>query len=217
MAQLEKMKLSTLPWDSDKDPTGFNVWIETIGSLVRATAHGPPLENMLDHKLNRTRGTSMSIPSWLLNDPDFAAPSDHDRADSDPDEDEVLSGETNESMIGSSRSAASGATFSLGSCPFKYSDLSDESRNLDAQLYNILKMNVKGTKNALLSCVSFPSYVQAVCVLSKHVDISRLDRMVRIIDRWESTRYQGNVQDFQVQVMANLRELNNCNLELYCL
>lgn len=219
MAQLEKMKLSTLPWDSDKDPTGFNVWIETIGSLVRATAHGPPLENMLDHKLNRTRGTSMSIPSWLLNDPDFAAPSDHDRADSDPDEDEVLSGETNESMIGSSRSAASGATFSLGSCPFKYSDLSDESRNLDAQLYNILKMNVKGTKNALLSCVSFPSYVQAVCVLSKHVDISRLDRMVRIIDRWESTRYQGNVQDFQVQVMANLRELNNCNLTLqhYCM
>ena len=190
MAQFGKMKLSTLPWDSDKDPTGFNVWIETIGSLVRATAHGPPLETMLDHKLNRSRGTSMNIPLWILNDPDFAAP-DTERydADPDPDEDELLSGETNDSMVGSARSGESGGTFSLGHCPFKYSDLTAKSRTLDTQLYNILKMNVKGTKNSLLPCVSFPSYVQAVCVLSEHVDISRLDRMVRIIDRRESTRF----------------------------
>ena len=39
------------------------------------------------------------------------------------------------------------------------------SRTLDGLLYNVLKMVIKGSKAALLMCVVFPSYVQAVFVL----------------------------------------------------
>ena len=46
MAQLDKLKITALTWDSDKDPTGFYLWMENMSSLVRATAHGAPLETM---------------------------------------------------------------------------------------------------------------------------------------------------------------------------
>ena len=39
-----------------------------------------------------------------------------------------------------------------------FAALSEEAKTLDALLYNVLRMNVKGTKQSLLSCVTFPSY-----------------------------------------------------------
>jgi len=48
MASMEKFKLTTVSWDSDKDPGGFFVWLENFGSVVRATEHGERLEDMLD-------------------------------------------------------------------------------------------------------------------------------------------------------------------------
>ena len=71
MAQLERFKLQAVPWDSDKDPAGFNLWVETMGSLVRSTAHGSTLEDILDYKLRRKRVAAVATPSWILDDPDF--------------------------------------------------------------------------------------------------------------------------------------------------
>ena len=53
MAPMEKFKLSALTWDSDKNPAGFNKWMMHFSSLVRATEHGPELEDFLDAKLDR--------------------------------------------------------------------------------------------------------------------------------------------------------------------
>ena len=72
MAQLEKFKLTTVVWDSDKEPRQFHVWLENFGSLVRATEHGQQLEDMLDSKLRRATVSKQSVPSFLLEDPDFA-------------------------------------------------------------------------------------------------------------------------------------------------
>ena len=72
MAQLEKFKLSVVTWDSDKEPRQFFVWLENFGSLVRATEFENYLEDMLDSKLHRPKVSSQAVPSFLLEDPDFA-------------------------------------------------------------------------------------------------------------------------------------------------
>ena len=51
MADLEKYKLSSLFWEGDKNEEGFFVYLENFGSMVRATASGHHLEDMLDSKL----------------------------------------------------------------------------------------------------------------------------------------------------------------------
>ena len=71
MAQLEKFKLRAYSWDGDKDPTGFHVWIETFGSVVRSLQYGSMLEDMLDSKLHRKKLDQL-VSSVLLQDPDFA-------------------------------------------------------------------------------------------------------------------------------------------------
>ena len=48
MTTLDKFKISAVSWDSDKDPFGFNKWMNGISAIVRSIEHGPPLEKFLD-------------------------------------------------------------------------------------------------------------------------------------------------------------------------
>ena len=196
MASLDKFKITALTCDSDKDPTGFFIWMENMASLVRATADGQPLEVLLDSKLRRVSVRAASIPSFILNDPDFAvtdapvpAPAEADDQPEDSD-------------------SASVSTFTLGSAAVAYSDLPQESKTLDALLYNVLKINVKGSRNSVISWVTFPSYVQAMCVLSKHMDISKTDRIMRALGAWDKLTFKNDVAAFQTEVMALKRELD---------
>ena len=76
MITLDKFKISSLTWDGDKDPTTFFIFLENSGSLVRATDHGDFLKDMLNSKLNLVKVSTQSVPSFLLEDPDFAATSE---------------------------------------------------------------------------------------------------------------------------------------------
>ena len=80
--------------------------------------------------------------------------------------------------------------------PNSYMELSEASRTLDVLLYNVLRMVVKGSKAALLMCVMAPSYVQAVCVLVNHMDISKYDRITRSIFNLDQLTYVGDVHTF---------------------
>ena len=159
MAQLEKFKLSTYVWDSDKDPKGFNIWLENVSSMVRATEHGTPLEDMLDSKLRRRPALNQNVPTFILDDPDFGtvAMSGASGESAQVDDDDVIS---------------IGSLFTTGEHTGKYADLPMETRQLDGLLYNVLRRNVRGSKHALLSSVTFPSYVQAILILDKHMGIS---------------------------------------------
>ena len=105
-------------------------------------------------------------------------------------------------------SAASG-NFSLGTHSVPYSEMSGEARALDAMLYNMFKMSVRGTKQQLLTCVSFPSYVQAVIVLTKHLSISRMQRMMAAFAKMDALTFNGDVLAFQTQFLSAKRELDN--------
>ena len=162
MAQLDKFKLTALTWDSDKDPNGFVEFMNTLSSLVRATEHGPPLEDFLDHKLDRCRMMRVIIPSFIVEDEDFRvdpepSPRRHAEVASDGEEDAQDFG-TAETK---SRSGTASA-FVLKSAPTPLRAMTAQTRALDQMLYNVLKMNVKGSKAALLQCVQAPSYVQGI-------------------------------------------------------
>ena len=183
MATLEKFKLSALIFDYDKDPKGFFLWLESMGGFVRSTEGGPELEDMLDSKLHRASFAVQGvIPSFLLLDPDFdPVPSLAPHPPSEPrvsrsetaDTASVTIGSAVDTVLGSAVpggaapsavTGGSGATgqFSLGQHHTAFSDLPDVSKKLDAVLYNILRMNIKGSIASLLNFVRFPSYVKVL-------------------------------------------------------
>lgn len=213
MAQLDRFKITALTWDSDKDPSGFFLWMENMSALVRATEHGAPLEIMLDEKLRRATVTPASVPGFILDDPDFAIT--YQPQPTAP----MANSSVSEKSVGplpppmpsphsASLAASLHSSFSLGAASTAYADLPDQTRALDALLYNVLKINIKGARNSLIACVTFPSYVQAMCVLSKHMDISKTDRIMRALDAWDKLQYKGNVAAYQTEVMALKRELD---------
>ena len=195
MAQLEKFKLQAYNWDGDKDPTGFHVWIETFGSDVRSLQHGPLLEDMLDSKLKRTQQDHL-VSSVLLADPDFQMGANATGAagEAAPGEDDDAGGGAS-SASGSWTGSAS-SSFALGSHSIAYADFPDEAKELDQTLYNILRLNVKGSKNALLSHVTFNSYVQGVIVLHQHINISRMDRIIRAFNQMDKCVFKGSALAF---------------------
>ncbi len=215
---MDRFKITNVAWDSDKDPGGYSKWINTFSALVRATAHGAPLEDYLDAKLNRRKQLRMAIPSCITDDPDFydeetdqqrfnPAPGGLDSAQSTP----APNGPQASPLIGgagpSQASGATGGTFGLGKAQIPFRDLPDATKELDGMLYNILLMNLKGSKNALLFCVKDPSYVQACIVLSKHINISRNERKTKVLEAFDKLRFTGNVQAYQIESMGVITEL----------
>ena len=71
-------------------------------------------------------------------------------------------------LINPGSMATHGSNFRLKETGVYYASLPEVSLKLDRQLYSLLKVSIKGTKQNLLKQVSFPSYVQAMIVLYKH-------------------------------------------------
>jgi len=219
MATLEKFKLSALSFDYDKDPKGMFIWLESFGGFVASTEGGPDLEDMLDSKLHRQKAADGAIPSFLLNDPDFGPvphqphpPSAPRVTRSEADSQSVTVGSATGTVLGSATSGGSGASgqFSLGQHHIVYNDLPEVSKKLDAVLYNILRSCLRGSIAALITHVRFPSYVQAVCILVKAMDLSRLDRVMAAFEAFDKLAYTGNALLFQTTFMAIKREMDSC-------
>jgi hypothetical protein len=88
MADVEKLRLSSITWESDTNEEGFYIYIEDFGAMARAIKCGCELEDMLDSKLRRAKTFSQSVPSFLLDDPDFmiaSAPAPHAPPEEDAD------------------------------------------------------------------------------------------------------------------------------------
>ena len=153
------------------------------------------------------------IPSYITTDPDCEIDepilNPRVRALSDEDED----AETD------SGSQSGQSAFVLAPAARKFKELQKEARQLDAVLYNVLKLNVKGSKSSLLSCVMYPSYVQAICVLHKHIDISRNDRETKAFMALDKLEFKGDVQVYQITAMKLIQELldSKCTIMDYIL
>ena len=74
-------------------------------------------------------------------------------------------------------------------------------------LYNVIRMNVKGSKNEMLRHVSFPSYVQGMCVLYKHVDICAVGRKTSAFEKMDDLQFKGDIQAYQFEAISSIQEL----------
>ncbi len=214
MAQRDKFKLTANVWECDEDPGGFYPWLENMGSIVRATEYGYYLEDMLDSKLGRAKIAVQSVPSFILQDPDFSDPANATSGPvQQPEQPDPEAAAADEDDNSDTHSAATvtGGNFSLGTHSVRYRDLPEEAEALDEVLYNVMRMNIKGSKSALLNCVTFPCYVQAaMIVLDKHMSISRIQRMMSAFTAMEQLAFAGDVMVFQTQFISLKRELDNC-------
>jgi hypothetical protein len=200
MAGMEKFKITSVVWDSDKDPSGFQKWMNNISSMVRATKNGPPLEDFLDGKLGRHKMKFATIPSFITEDPDFARTIEE--ASGTPAA--RREGEDGESQNSNSQPSMD---LRLSYVTTPYHELPEESKELDVLLYNIIIMNVKGQKATLLTCVAFPSYVQGMCVLAKHVDISHTQQKTAAFRDMENLEFRGDVQKYQIEAMKKVNAI----------
>jgi hypothetical protein len=226
MAQLDRFKIQACSWNGDTEPLQYGIWSRNFGSLVRATQYGEWLEDSLDDKLRRPKHHMLlsNVSSDILNDPDFA-PASHGaasaaaimaelrRAMASPAGDASSTASDGNNTTAAAPTVSSGSHFSLGQSRVAYCDFEfpHEARDLDSMLYNILRMNVKGTKQALLDNVTFPSYIQGMIVLDKHMNISKMDRIMAAYGTFDDLKWKGNALDFQTTVMTAKRELDLCN------
>ena len=206
---MEKFKLSALTWDSDKNPAGFNKWMMHFSSLVRATEHGPELEDFLDAKLDRKRSRHATVPSFIAEDRDFAPVGLTPQTTSSVSADTTEKGDSGDSGSGivQTTSSGRGSGRALNKAAKTLDEMDAKVQEFDQLLYNILSMNVKGTKNELLRHVSFPSYVQGMCILSKHIDICQTSRETKAFDSMDELQFKGDIQQYQIEAVSKIQEL----------
>ena len=150
----------------------------------------------------------MTTPSFLSEDPEFQQPEGATGEESgDNDTASISTGVSRPTMSVSSGVSSGSSHATLNSAGTNYFDLPEESRDLDSHLYNVLKMCVKGSKNVLLQCVKFPSYIQGMCILFKHCDISRNDRISRSFDDMDTLSFDGDAQRWEIDAISRVRNL----------
>ena len=222
----DRIKLGLTTWDSDKDPNGFANWSSNVASIVKSTKHGLDLQRFLDRKLGRDVISSAIVPSFLMLDADFApleakpkdAPKDESKLETprkDPKAKKALD-PVKSPFSGMSGAAPSAQRIDMSSGKAKTSDsdastsyfaLAQEARDLDALMYNVLKIHIKGSKKDLLDSVKFESYVQAIMILEKHVEISQSNRKTKALSDLEALDFKGDVQTWQIDVIKRIKEL----------
>ena len=155
MAELERFKLSNLTWDDDTDEDGFFVFLENFGNIARSTPSGKLLEGMLDSKLRRSRVAQGTSPSYILEAPDFAVSTSQAQASNStvpPEAEAEVAAEVDDNGSAASDQHSSaysvGGTFTLGTHHRSYGNLPKAAKTLDTLLYNIFRMNIKGSKQA---------------------------------------------------------------------
>jgi hypothetical protein len=211
MASLEKFKLNAASWDTDKDPGGFPEFYYSMSSTVRGLKYGDEVEDYLDAKTGRVKLKSATTPSFIDLDPDFAMPQHPDDSvstnnaepDNLPPAPGPMSAPSHAMSGATAASGVSGMLMPAGS----YWDLSTEARALDVYLYSVLKICIVGGKRVLLECVKYPSYIQGMCILHKHCDISKNDRITRAFDGVDRVTFNGDVTVWLTDIIKATREL----------
>ena len=174
----------------------------TMSAMVRSISYGAEVEDYLDKKLDRRRSEQITVPSFIADDPDFAP---------DPSSGRGGSAGEDEAEVSTHSIASGGSNVTIGSATLgsagPYLQLSDGAKELDVMLYNILQMSVTGSKNILISCCGGISYIKAMCVLARHADISRNDRMTQAFTTMDNLKFNGDVRIWQTDAVSAIREL----------
>ena len=101
-------------------------------------------------------------------------------------------------------SITAGSHFSLGQSSISHADFPDGAKELDALLYDVLRMDVRGSKAALLDNVTFPPCIQVVIVLDKHMNISKMDHIMAAYSVMDKNTYKSDALSSMTPFMGAL-------------
>lgn len=221
--EVDKIKIKFEVWHCDKDVNGFMEFMESTEAVVRSVKYGNEIEDYLDKKLDRLMYQATLISAIIEEDPDFAEPADVD-ATGDP-TDPTTAQVTRKlfSSPGTIRSveslrAASQRTDTLPSAG-SYFNLSPGALALDRMLYSVLRTLVIGSKAVLIRCIKRQSYIQGMCLLHRHCDITRNDRIAKAFDDVDKLSFKGDAQEWATTAISSVRELyaSKASIAHYCL
>ena len=74
MATLEKLKVSSNHWDTDKNPSGFFNYLGNNEAMIVPMKGGPELCAFLNAKVGRTAAKPSTVPPFIALDPQFDMP-----------------------------------------------------------------------------------------------------------------------------------------------
>ena len=220
MADLDRLKLKFTPWYCDKEPYGFVSFMQSNTAVMRSLSCGSDIEDYLDIKLGRTAVQDTMVSSIINDDPGFARSIEMPTQSGSQGE-EATSGDSEliYSSVNTTRSAAPASTTSGQSKKSQattilpsagsYYALSTGARQLDVMMYSVLLCNVIGTKRCVIECVKEHSYIQGMCLLYKHCDITRNDRISRAFTGMENIRFGGDAQVWATTCIMSHRELHD--------
>ena len=202
--------------------------MDNCTAVIRSLDNGSKIKVCLDVKLSRTTYQAMLVSSVISDDPDFApaGAAGKDTEEVSSDNHSTLTGTLTGSTyvvkhvrsIQSLRSTQSHSTTALPSAG-SYHMLTSGALSLDRTLYSVLCTLIIGTKSVLLDYTHDHSYIQGMCLLFKHCEISRNDRIYNAFAAMNSIKYGTCAQSWATSSIAAVRELFNSKASMmhYCL
>ena len=212
-ADLDRLKLKFDSWNSDRED--FVEWMNAVTAVVRSIRHGNEIEDYLDLKLERVLYQAMMVSSIITEDPDFMIPANAKQEDGevDPRFATAAKATVTKQLFQTPKTVRSVQSLRKGSSPNtrktvgSYWDLSRGALHLDQLLFGIIRSLVKGSKMVVIECAPMQSYIQAMCLLHKHAEINRNDRIARAFAGVDNLKYKSNAQEWATSCITKIREL----------
>ena len=216
LAEVDRLKLKFEDWYCDKEPSGLVSFMASMSSVITSLRHGDEVEDYLDRKADRKVFRPMMVSSIITDDPDFQLPLD---TIGDPIFPKDMDPRTVKRTLFSPRTPTSGTVRSMQSLRSaanttsvmksagSYYDLSEGARTLDRMLYSVLRQLVKGSKAVILDSVSFPSYIQGICLLVKHCEINRNNRIQKAFQGVDTIELKDDAMSWATTSMVRIKEL----------
>ena len=88
-----------------------------------------------------------------------------------------------------------------------YFKLSDGARALDRMLYAVLRQLVKGSKSIILESCAWPSYIQGMCLLTKHCEINKINRIDQAFHGVDTLEQKDEAQTWATTAITRVQEL----------
>ena len=195
-------KFKECTFDGDKDPKYFLVWVRLMSGIVKNIPFGAALENFLDMFLGREKFVHTTRPSFLEHELiDLPQPS-------------TTAAPTQEGGKSKKKGGGLDAPQDVAVVPVdpqefpsKYSDLSQESQELDKQLFHTLLTIVKGTFLMLITDLTgdYARYTFAIIALWQHANMSASNRRLQAMTSMRDLSFHGEAGRWKLDFISRAR------------
>ncbi len=182
-------------FDSDQKPEYLRTWLRLLSGIVRNIPNGKPIENFLDHYLQRHTNKTATRPAFLneiglqLTSPEFSIPEEE---------------------------AAEASSDDPSDHPTNYYDLSPDAQALDKALFHTLFTIVQGTYLDLITDLYGESarYTFAIIAMWRHGELGSSTRRIVAMNKMQELQYHGDASKWKFDFIGKAREVYSSKLSI---